>query len=55
MMVVDLAPGGTAVLPAPEGRSLFLYVVEGEVNIGGETVEQFLAGRPLNRDRKSVV
>ncbi|MBS47073.1 MAG: pirin family protein [Sphingobium sp.] len=41
MMVVDLAPGGTAVLPAPEGRSLFLYVVEGEVNIGGETVEQY--------------
>ena len=41
MLVVDLAPGGTVVLPAPEGRSLFLYVIEGDVIIGGERVEQY--------------
>ena len=35
MSIVELAAGGRAVLPAPAGRSVFLYVVRGAVRIAG--------------------
>ena len=41
LMTVALAEGGQAVLPAPRGRNVFLYVVRGEVNVSGTAVPQF--------------
>lgn len=35
MSTVALAPGAEVSLPAPLGRSVFLYVVRGEVGVGG--------------------
>ena len=34
------APGGSATLPAPAGRNVFFYTVEGEAKIGEETVPE---------------
>lgn len=39
MSTVRLAPGGQAELPAPRGRSVFLYVVRGSVSVAGTPVE----------------
>lgn len=39
MATVKLAAGATADLPAPRGRSVFLYVVAGRVRVGGVAVE----------------
>lgn len=38
MLVVDFKAGGRIELPAPAGRDLFLYVVEGEIAIGNERI-----------------
>lgn len=35
MGVVRLAPGGALSLPVPPGRTVFLYVVSGEIAVGG--------------------
>jgi len=41
MSVVHLGPGGRAELPAPLGRSVFLYVARGDVNIAGVAAEHW--------------
>jgi redox-sensitive bicupin YhaK (pirin superfamily) len=41
LMTVALAKGGAVVLPAPRQRSVFLYVVRGEVNVSGTTAREF--------------
>ena len=37
MSVVRLAPGGSVEVPVPAGRNVFLYVVRGDLRVGGET------------------
>lgn len=39
MATVELAPGAQATLPAPQGRSVFFYVVRGEVEVAGQPVK----------------
>jgi redox-sensitive bicupin YhaK (pirin superfamily) len=39
MSVVRLRAGGRAELPAPQGRSVFLYVARGQVDVAGTAVE----------------
>ena len=39
MMTVDLAPGAALTLLAPAGRTVFLYVVRGDVAVGGTAVK----------------
>ena len=39
MMTVELAAGGKVTLPAPRGRSVFFYVIEGRPEVGGTVVE----------------
>lgn len=41
MSVVRLSPGGRAELPAPRGRSAFLYVARGSVSVGDAAVERW--------------
>ena len=41
MTTVDLAPGASLELPAPRGRSVFLYVVRGEVGVAGRRASEF--------------
>ena len=41
MGVVRLVPGGRAELPAPRGRSVFLYLARGRVAVAGVAVEQW--------------
>ena len=41
MSVVRLAPGGRAELPAPRGRSVFLYVARGTASVAGVPVERW--------------
>jgi redox-sensitive bicupin YhaK (pirin superfamily) len=41
MSVVHLTPGGTAELPAPRARSVFLYVARGNASVGGVAVERW--------------
>jgi redox-sensitive bicupin YhaK (pirin superfamily) len=36
MSVVRLAPGATLTLPVAQGRAVFVYVVSGEITIGGQ-------------------
>jgi redox-sensitive bicupin YhaK (pirin superfamily) len=40
MSVVRLAPGGALNLPVARGRAVFLYVVSGEVLVGGQAAPQ---------------
>jgi len=39
MSTVDFEPGASLTLPAPAGEAVFLYVVGGELKIGGEPVK----------------
>ncbi len=39
MMTVELAAGGRVTLPAPRGRSVFFYVIEGRPEVCGTLVE----------------
>ena len=39
MMTIELAAGGRVTLPAPRGRSVFFYVIEGRPEISGTVVE----------------
>jgi redox-sensitive bicupin YhaK (pirin superfamily) len=41
MSVVRLEPGGRAELPAPQGRSVFLYVARGTASLAGTPVERW--------------
>ncbi len=41
MSVVRLEPGAEVTLPAPVGRTVFLYVVRGEVKVAGSLVPQW--------------
>ena len=41
MSVVRLIPGGRADLPAPRGRSVFLYVARGNVSVGEVAAERW--------------
>ena len=41
MMTIELANGGRVVLSAPRSRNVFLYVIRGEVNVGGKTGREF--------------
>jgi len=41
MSTVEFRAGGRIVLPAPAGRSVFLYVVRGGVRVGGTEAEAF--------------
>ena len=41
LMTVDLGPGGKVTLPAPRGRTVFLYVVRGNVVIDGQTAQSY--------------
>jgi redox-sensitive bicupin YhaK (pirin superfamily) len=41
MSTIGLKAGARAELPAPAGRSVFLYVVAGKVTIAGKTVEKW--------------
>jgi redox-sensitive bicupin YhaK (pirin superfamily) len=38
MSTIELAEGGRATLPAPQGRNVFLYVVRGQVRVRGTAV-----------------
>ena len=53
MSTVQLAPGARVDLPAPSGRSVFLYVVSGRVTIDGREVNQWHLAT-LNDDGDSV-
>lgn len=53
MTLVRLREGGRVVLPAPEARNVFLYLVRGAVDVGGTPVEAFHLAR-LNQDGASV-
>ena len=35
-MIARLAPGGSLHVPVPAGRNVFLYVVRGELRVGGK-------------------
>ncbi|HYK01574.1 MAG TPA: pirin family protein [Thermoanaerobaculia bacterium] len=37
MSTIELAEGGRVLLPAPQGRNVFLYVVRGQVSVSGTT------------------
>ncbi len=39
MMTVELAAAGRVTLPAPQGRSVFFYVIEGRPEVSGTVVE----------------
>ena len=54
MSVVRLAPGGRAELPAPRGRSVFLYVARGSASVAEVAVERWHLVT-LNDDGDSVV
>ncbi len=41
LMTVDLAADGKVTLPAPRGRTVFLYVVRGDVAIDGQTAPSY--------------
>lgn len=41
MTTVELARAGKVLLPAPRDRDVFLYVVRGGLNIGGEQADEF--------------
>lgn len=41
MLIVDFQAGGATSIPAQPGRDVFLYVVEGEVEIAGATIPAF--------------
>jgi redox-sensitive bicupin YhaK (pirin superfamily) len=41
MTVLRCAPGGRISAPAPRGRSVFLYVVAGALQVSGTTIERF--------------
>ncbi len=41
MMTVALQPGGHVRLPAPRERTIFLYVVRGEIGVAGRTAPAF--------------
>lgn len=41
MSVVRLAPGGRVELPAPRGRSVFLYVARGSASVAGVAIERW--------------
>ena len=53
MATVSLDAGATTPLPAPKGRTLFLYVVRGRVRVGGETVDRWHLAE-LNDDGDTV-
>lgn len=53
MSVVRLNPGARAELPAPRGRSVFLYLARGSVSVGDVAVEQWHLVT-LNDDGDSV-
>ncbi|WP_106478787.1 pirin family protein [Phytohalomonas tamaricis] len=38
MSTVSFTPSGNVNLPAPQGRTVFLYVVSGQLSVGGESV-----------------
>lgn len=41
LMTVELSAGGKVTLPAPRGRTVFLYVVRGDVAIDGQTTQSY--------------
>jgi redox-sensitive bicupin YhaK (pirin superfamily) len=41
MTVLRFAPGGRVSAPAPRGRNVFLYVVNGALQVAGHDVERF--------------
>jgi quercetin 2,3-dioxygenase len=41
MVTLELSAGGRISLPAPRGRSVFLYVVRGELSVGGTIAPAF--------------
>jgi redox-sensitive bicupin YhaK (pirin superfamily) len=53
MAVVHLASGGRAELPAPRGRSVFLYVARGSAVVAGSPVERWHLVQ-MNDDGDSV-
>jgi len=53
LATVRMRSGATATLPAPKGRSVFLYVVSGAVTIGGQAVPHWHLAR-LNDDGDAV-
>jgi redox-sensitive bicupin YhaK (pirin superfamily) len=54
MMRVGLSTGGHVRLPAPRGRSIFLYVVRGAVRVAGTTAQAFQLVE-LEEDGEEVV
>jgi len=41
LMTIDLTAGARLPLPAPHGRTVFLYVVRGEIAVGGEAASAY--------------
>jgi quercetin 2,3-dioxygenase len=41
IMTVELVAGGRVTLPAPRGRTVFLYIVRGEVTVAGQHASAF--------------
>lgn len=53
MSTVQIAAGGKLDLPVPPGRNVFLYVVRGDVRIGGQAAKPFHLAA-LNDDGEAV-
>lgn len=41
LVTIEMKTGARASMPAPRERTVFFYVVRGEVNVGGETAREF--------------
>ncbi|UAK23383.1 pirin family protein [Sphingomonas nostoxanthinifaciens] len=54
MSVVTIVAGGKAMLPAPAGRAVFLYVVAGTVRISGTAVAQWHLAELSDREDVQV-
>jgi|TARA_R100000049_G_C1956178_1_gene111612 hypothetical protein len=52
--IVEVAPGGSATLPAPAGRNVFFYTIGGEAKIGDQTVPEHMLAQISDGDGLSV-
>ena len=54
LATVEMAPGSTATLPAPEGRSVLFYTIRGTAGIGGDEVPEHTLARLSDGDGIAV-
>ena len=51
LAIVSIEPGSRAVLPAPPGRNVLFYTIDGEADIGEDTVPEHTAARLTDGDQ----